>query len=77
MSSVFNNKTIKPENAIQPPISNKFAFENCVHTNSTDYNDKPAWWMLEISFGIAYITNIEIYYREDCKYTLLIYNIKV
>lgn len=33
----------------------------------------PAWWMFEFSTGVAYVTDIMIYYRENCKY---IVNIK-
>lgn len=57
----------KPENAVKPPLSNGFSLQTCSHTYPTT---KPAWWMFAFSFGAAYITDITIYYREHCKYTI-------
>ncbi|CAC5398621.1 unnamed protein product [Mytilus coruscus] len=51
-----------PQNAINPPISNTFTFDDCSHT---DPKGRPAWWMFQFSFGIAYIADITIYYREN------------
>ncbi|XP_071129381.1 uncharacterized protein [Mytilus edulis] len=51
-----------PQNAIEPPISNTFSKTLCSHT---DRGSKPAWWMFHFSFGPAYITDINIYYREN------------
>ncbi|XP_063396190.1 uncharacterized protein LOC134680847 isoform X2 [Mytilus trossulus] len=50
-----------PINAIKPPISNTFSRTLCSHTG---ISSKPAWWMFHFSFGSAYITDIQIYYRE-------------
>ncbi|VDI68389.1 Hypothetical predicted protein [Mytilus galloprovincialis] len=54
--------------AIQPPISNTFQNgDNIYCTHTTGYyvpNPKPAWWMFEFCFESAYITDIQIYYRE-------------
>ncbi|CAC5418228.1 PTPRT [Mytilus coruscus] len=55
--------------AIQPPVSNAWAKRNsiyCTHTNGyKNTNPQPAWWMFELSFESAYITEIQIYYREN------------
>ncbi|VDH91210.1 Hypothetical predicted protein [Mytilus galloprovincialis] len=55
-------------NAIKPPISNTFQTGStiyCTHTfGYDDPNPLPAWWMFEFSFESAYITDIQIYYRE-------------
>ncbi|VDI84205.1 Hypothetical predicted protein [Mytilus galloprovincialis] len=51
-----------PQNAIEPPISNTFSKTLCSHT---DLGSEPAWWMFHFSFGLAYITDINIYYREN------------
>lgn len=66
MSSFFGGST--PENAILPTISNAFSLGLCAHTNHGD-DPSPDWWMFQFSFEFAYITNITIYYREDCKYS--------
>ncbi|VDH92722.1 Hypothetical predicted protein [Mytilus galloprovincialis] len=50
------------QNAIKPPVSNMFSYGNCSHTGKTK---TPAWWMFQFSIGIAYITDITIYYRES------------
>ncbi|CAC5376554.1 unnamed protein product [Mytilus coruscus] len=52
-----------PRNAILPPISNEWGYDKCTHT---DPYKSPAWWMFNISFGPAFITDIKIYYREQC-----------
>ncbi|XP_076072679.1 uncharacterized protein LOC143044511 isoform X2 [Mytilus galloprovincialis] len=52
-----------PQNAIKPPVSNAFSFDICTHTGIV--SRAPAWWMFQFSFGIAYITDITIYYREQ------------
>ncbi|XP_052071237.1 multiple epidermal growth factor-like domains protein 10 isoform X2 [Mytilus californianus] len=52
----------RPVNAINPPISNTFDNDYCSHTN---LEKTAAWWMFQISFGTAYITDITIYYREN------------
>ncbi|XP_063398995.1 platelet endothelial aggregation receptor 1-like [Mytilus trossulus] len=55
-------------NAIQPPISNRFQEGNtiyCTHTfGYDDDNPLPAWWMFEFDFELAYITEIQICYRN-------------
>lgn len=52
-------------NAIEPPISNKFGLGICTHT----FLGKPdAWWMFEFNKETVFITDVIIYYREDCKY---------
>ncbi|XP_052071239.1 multiple epidermal growth factor-like domains protein 10 isoform X2 [Mytilus californianus] len=53
--------TARPTNAIHTPISNTFSFSHCSHTN---IEKTAAWWMFQLSFGTAYITDITIYYRE-------------
>ncbi|CAG2228466.1 unnamed protein product [Mytilus edulis] len=67
LSSTLTSTT-KAIKAIQPPISNTFMYQNhvlCTHTNGyRDENPLPAWWMFEFSFESAYITEIQIYYRE-------------
>ncbi|XP_076112604.1 plexin-B1-like isoform X2 [Mytilus galloprovincialis] len=63
-SSLYGGKNYAV-NAINPPISNKFDLTKCTHTKDTDINNTVfAWWMFNISFGAAYITDILIYYRE-------------
>ncbi|CAC5417490.1 unnamed protein product [Mytilus coruscus] len=52
-----------PQNAINPPVSNAFSLDICTHTDIGSI--KPAWWMFQFSFGIAYITDITIYYRVN------------
>ncbi|CAC5417488.1 unnamed protein product [Mytilus coruscus] len=52
----------RPENAINPPISNTFSLSKCSYTVP---EKTVAWWMFQLSFGAAYITNITIYYREN------------
>ncbi|XP_063443559.1 uncharacterized protein LOC134724462 isoform X4 [Mytilus trossulus] len=49
------------QNAVEPPVSNVFSLNICTHTDNTR---TPAWWMFQFSIGIAYITDITIYYRE-------------
>ncbi|VDI27171.1 Hypothetical predicted protein [Mytilus galloprovincialis] len=56
------SKYYGPENAIRPPISNKFSEGYCTHTY---FQPNAAWWMFQFSFGAAYITDIAIYYREN------------
>ncbi|VDI55259.1 Hypothetical predicted protein [Mytilus galloprovincialis] len=62
---IWKTQAIK---AIQPPISNTWTNRNtiyCTHTDGyRDTNPLPAWWMFEFSFESAYITEIQIYYRE-------------
>ncbi|VDI38537.1 Hypothetical predicted protein [Mytilus galloprovincialis] len=53
--------------AIQPPISNAFSMTICTHTN---LSDKPAWWMFQFSFGSAFITEVQIYYRHGAAYRM-------
>lgn len=58
--------------AIQPPISSAWITEGIIRcTHTTGYqlaNPKPAWWMFAFSnFESAYITNIQIFYRETRK----------
>lgn len=36
-----------------------------------------AWWMVEFSVDKAYITDVTIYYRENCKYFKANYNIRI
>ncbi|VDI05385.1 Hypothetical predicted protein [Mytilus galloprovincialis] len=57
----------KPQNAIEPPDSNKWSFDKCTHTS---YGRTKAWWMFTFSFGYAYITDIKIYYREHFAYRM-------
>ncbi|XP_071129197.1 receptor-type tyrosine-protein phosphatase alpha-like [Mytilus edulis] len=59
-SSIF--ETAGPQNAINPPISNEWGYTRCTHT-SPSLN--PSWWMFNISYGSAFITDIKIYYRQD------------
>lgn len=59
----------KPENAVNPPISNEYSLDNCSSTKFATSGIGKAWWMFEFSFGTAYITDITIYYRKDCKFT--------
>lgn len=66
-SSRFTSSGGNPEDAILPPISNIVSFNYCSHTD-TGRNDS-AWWMFHFSLGSAYITDVTIYYREECKYT--------
>lgn len=77
-SSLTNmtNDTVdgKPDNAIIPPISNQFSLDNCSSTGRALNGTNTAWWMFKYSLGTAYITDITIYYRENCKYFLLIFN---
>ncbi|XP_052080307.1 uncharacterized protein LOC127718329 [Mytilus californianus] len=54
----------KPDNAVKPPISNEYNLSICTKS-WTDRSNVPAWWMFEFSYGIAYITDITIYYREN------------
>ncbi|CAC5362801.1 unnamed protein product [Mytilus coruscus] len=61
-SSDFGDGKYRPEYAIKPPISNEFNTTICSHTYP---QDTPAWWMFQFSFGSAYVTNINIYYRKD------------
>ncbi|XP_071121659.1 multiple epidermal growth factor-like domains protein 6 [Mytilus edulis] len=67
-SSTLQART-KAINAIQPPISNTFIngyHIYCTHTDGyQDTNPQPAWWMFAFSFESAYITEIQIYYREN------------
>ncbi|XP_052105329.1 uncharacterized protein LOC127738204 [Mytilus californianus] len=49
--------------AIDPPVSNDF-LSGCTHTKARR-NIKTAWWMFTFSFGLAYVTDITIYYRQD------------
>ncbi|XP_076072681.1 uncharacterized protein LOC143044513 isoform X1 [Mytilus galloprovincialis] len=54
----------RPENAINPPISNVFSYSDCSHTK-VDPENTAAWWMFKLSYGATYIQNITIYYREN------------
>ncbi|XP_052080303.1 uncharacterized protein LOC127718350 isoform X1 [Mytilus californianus] len=54
----------KPENAIQPPIGNKYNLSICTQSWST-HSEIPAWWRFDFFFDTAYITDIAIYYREN------------
>ncbi|XP_052087932.1 multiple epidermal growth factor-like domains protein 10 isoform X2 [Mytilus californianus] len=54
----------KPEYAIKPPISNEWSFYVCSHTNINRSRTPADWWMFELSFESAFITDITIYYRE-------------
>ncbi|CAC5416822.1 unnamed protein product [Mytilus coruscus] len=65
-SSYFDVNKGNPVNAVNPPISNNFSVAICTHTKDYKIGDnKTAWWMFNISFGTAYITDISIYYREN------------
>ncbi|CAG2246636.1 unnamed protein product [Mytilus edulis] len=64
-SSFYNTREGYPENAVKPPISNEFSQTKCTHTQDSTSNTDPAWWMFNISFGTAYITDILIYYRNE------------
>lgn len=68
-SSIYGSGLGIPQNAINPPISNDWSFEKCsTHTHDLVPIER-AWWMFNISFGSAYITDVTIYYREACTYT--------
>ncbi|XP_052080383.1 uncharacterized protein LOC127718405 isoform X2 [Mytilus californianus] len=60
----------KPENAVNPPISNKYSLDNCSNTKQSYTGISEAWWMFEFSFNTAYITDITIYYRENYAYRM-------
>ncbi|XP_063445964.1 uncharacterized protein LOC134725751 [Mytilus trossulus] len=64
----------KAENAVNPPISNEYSLDKCSSTKLSLYGMRSAWWMFEYSFDTAYITDITIYYRENCKYDQAQYN---
>lgn len=66
-SSLYWLKSAGPLNAIQPPISNTWGENLCTHTNA---HLTPAWWMFDISYESPFITDISIYYRKSCTYTL-------
>ncbi|CAG2200935.1 unnamed protein product [Mytilus edulis] len=54
----------QPDNAVKPPISNKYNLSIC--SKSWSYTTSAsAWWMFELSIDTAYITDITIYYREN------------
>ncbi|XP_076111595.1 uncharacterized protein LOC143079627 [Mytilus galloprovincialis] len=57
-SSAYNTK---PENAINPPISNTWSEKYCTHTGNGQIT---AWWMFNFSFGSAFITDVSIHYRN-------------
>ncbi|XP_063398426.1 uncharacterized protein LOC134683184 [Mytilus trossulus] len=63
-SSAHNTK---PENAINPPISNTWSETYCTHT---DYGQITAWWMFNFSFGSAFITDVKIYYRGSSRHRM-------
>ncbi|XP_071132256.1 uncharacterized protein [Mytilus edulis] len=63
-STNYRSYNGKPEYAIEPPISNKFALSKCSHTDVGRRGAPADWWMFQFSFGIAFITDITIYYRE-------------
>ncbi|XP_052071242.1 multiple epidermal growth factor-like domains protein 10 isoform X3 [Mytilus californianus] len=65
-SSTYNSGI--PQNAINPPVSNVFSFDICSHTGI--FTRTPAWWMFQFSFGIAYITDITINYRESFSFRM-------
>ncbi|XP_076115433.1 uncharacterized protein LOC143083098 [Mytilus galloprovincialis] len=54
--------------AIQPTISNAFSMTICTHTATL--SDQPAWWMFQFSFGSAFITEIQLYYRHGAAYRM-------
>ncbi|CAC5360075.1 unnamed protein product [Mytilus coruscus] len=54
-----------PENAVNPPISNKFSLDICAQKKLSERDCSPAWWMFQFSFGLAYITDITIYYGKN------------
>ncbi|XP_071132277.1 uncharacterized protein [Mytilus edulis] len=60
----------KPQYAINPPMSNRFSRHICSHTYPPGWGTTPAWWMFELSFESAYITDIIIYYRKDFAYRM-------
>lgn len=66
-SSTFSANS-KAEYAVNQPISNKFDLNGpyCSHTKTYPSNSN-AWWMFNFSFKTAYITDITIYYRKECK----------
>lgn len=66
-SSSYQKPQGNPEYAIYPPESNTFTLRTCSHTVVMQTNSR-AWWMFQFSFGFAHITNITIYYRENCTY---------
>ncbi|VDI45795.1 receptor-type tyrosine-protein phosphatase T [Mytilus galloprovincialis] len=54
----------KAENVIKPPLSNIWSYKECTHTAESPFIAS-AWWMFNISYGIVFITDIMIYYREN------------
>lgn len=75
-SSSLSNDTVKgkPENAVYPPISNQYSLDNCSSTGLAVSGISATWWLFKFSLDAAYITDILIYYREDCEYYLSISN---
>ncbi|XP_063443552.1 multiple epidermal growth factor-like domains protein 11 isoform X2 [Mytilus trossulus] len=57
-----------PQKALQPPVSNAYSINICSHTGIV--SKTPAWWMFQFSFGISFITDITIYYRESYSYRM-------
>ncbi|XP_071176446.1 uncharacterized protein [Mytilus edulis] len=66
-SSSLSNDSMngKPENAVNPPISNQYSLDNCSSTRLATRDIMTAWWMFHFSLGTAYIGDITIYYREN------------
>ncbi|XP_071181860.1 neurogenic locus notch homolog protein 2-like [Mytilus edulis] len=58
------------EHAIYPPVSNEWGPDQCSHTAVSRTNVSEAWWMFKFSFEIAYVTEIQIYYRERFAYRM-------
>lgn len=66
-SSRYAQNIFGPQTAIDPPISNEWGYDKCTHTNPALTS---AWWMFNISYKSAFITDIKIYYREACTFTI-------
>ncbi|CAC5355160.1 unnamed protein product [Mytilus coruscus] len=54
-----------PEHALEPPMSNIWSPQSCIHTVHKDSD--PAWWKFGISLPntYMYITEVQLYYRKD------------
>ncbi|XP_071160326.1 uncharacterized protein [Mytilus edulis] len=55
----------KPENAVNPPISDQYSLDHCSNTKLSPININEAWWMFTFPSNATYITDITIYYREN------------
>lgn len=64
-ASLSSNGGGAARNAIEPPVSNKFDMQKCTHTVLGYPN---AWWMFQFYKESVFITDVTIYYREQCKY---------